>query len=153
MTIIREKTILDTTPDRLFEEVSKSAALLHVSKGMMSFTPIDPPHFPELWEERKYLVSMKFAGALPIGTQIIGIEIPPPSDGRYFVRDNGYSDTIKKWDHMITIEPTGDGRSAYEDRLDIDAGWRTPFVAAFAKAFYAHRQRNWKKLVDSGFVY
>ena len=54
---------------------------------------------------------------------------------------------------MITIEPTGDGRSAYEDRLDIDAGWRTPFVAAFAKAFYAHRQRNWKKLVDSGFVY
>lgn len=153
MTLITISSILDAPVDRVWEEVGKPQLLHYVARGWLVFEPIDPPAFPERWEARQYRVRMKWRGFLPVGEQIIGIEFPEPRDGRYFVRDNGRSDSIRKWDHLITIEPTGDGRTAYEDRLDLDAGWRTPFVAAFARAFYAHRQRRWARLIDNGFDY
>ncbi len=153
MKTVTVSSILDAPLDKVREQVSQPKLLQYVARGWLTFEPIDPPTFGETWEAREYRVRMKWRGVLPIGEQIIGIEFPPPKDGRYFVRDNGRSASIRKWDHLMTIEPTGDGRTAYEDRLDLDAGWRTPFVAAFARAFYAHRQGRWARLIDNGFDY
>ncbi|MBI1394292.1 MAG: hypothetical protein GC152_16310 [Alphaproteobacteria bacterium] len=157
MAIIRVGTILNAPADRVFEEARKPRLLQFVAGGdfggRLAFRPIDPLAFPETWEEREYRVMMLWRGFLPIGEQIIGMELPTPENGRYFVRDNGRSATISRWDHLITIEPTGDGRAAYEDRLDLDAGRLTPVIAAWAKGFYEHRQRRWARLVDAGFDY
>jgi len=37
------------------------------------------------------------------------------------------------------------------DRVHIDAGMLTPLVAAFARLFYAHRQKRWRALAKNGF--
>jgi hypothetical protein len=35
----------------------------------------------------------------------------------------------------------------------IEAGWRTPVVGLFARLFFAHRHRRWRRLVRSKFDY
>jgi len=59
---------------------------------------------------------------------------------------------IKKWDHRITIDPSGTG-TLYRDHVIIEAGVFTFFIWAFAQIFYRHRQRRWRQLVASGFDY
>ncbi|MBE7004664.1 MAG: hypothetical protein E7425_10385 [Ruminococcaceae bacterium] len=36
----------------------------------------------------------------------------------------------------------------YTDRVEIRAGWITPFIWLWANAFYAHRQRKWITLPE-----
>ena len=40
-------------------------------------------------------------------------------------------------------------KTEYTDGVDIKAGWKTPFIWIWAKAFYAHRQRKWIKLLKA----
>lgn len=37
----------------------------------------------------------------------------------------------------------------YTDEVEINAGWKTIFVYMWANAFYAHRQRKWKRLLSN----
>ena len=55
--------------------------------------------------------------------------------------------------HGITIFAMSLGEideknTEYTDRVTIKAGWKTFFVWLWANAFYAHRQRRWKKLIS-----
>jgi hypothetical protein len=95
---------------------------------------------------------MLLFGVIPIGWQTIGIELPGAPTGEYRLRDNGHGPLIERWDHMIEIAPEGEG-TRYTDRVHIEAGLLTPLVAAFARAFYAHRQRRWQRLVARAFRY
>jgi len=91
-------------------------------------------------------------GVIPLGWQAIVITLPEPEGNSRFVRDNGYSLLIRRWDHWITIEPAGDGTcTRYTDTVHVDAGLLTPLIAGFAKVFYAHRQRRWRALARRGF--
>ena len=91
-------------------------------------------------------------GFIPIGWQVIGIELPATPLGRHMVRDNGYGPLIRRWDHWIEIEPEGRG-TRYTDTVHIDAGLLTPLITAFATIFYRHRQRRWRELVKADFAY
>jgi hypothetical protein len=106
-------------------------------------------HFPK----GTYLIRMKLFGVFPLGTQWIGIEFPAnPAPGvSYAVRDNGYGQLMRVWDHLITLEPTSDGRTRYTDRVEVNAGLLTPFAWFFAGLFYRHRQRRWRRLVRGNF--
>lgn len=86
-----------------------------------------------------------------MGWQVVGIERQPPVGAIRRLRDNGRSLLIQRWDHLITVEPDGSRRTRYTDRIEIEAGWLTPLVWAFAQVFYAHRQRRWRRLAASGF--
>ncbi|AUH32298.1 hypothetical protein [Paracoccus tegillarcae] len=57
---------------------------------------------------------------------------------------------IRRWTHLISVEPTGDGTLS-SDHVEIDAGILTPFIAAFAHWFSGHLQKRWRKLVAVGF--
>jgi hypothetical protein len=78
--------------------------------------------------------------------------MPEQPAGRYAVRDNGYGPLIKRWDHWIEINAEGTG-TRYVDRVHIDAGVLTPLICGFARLFYAHRQRRWRRLVARNFDY
>ena len=61
--------------------------------------------------------------------------------------------------HIVRFEPEGvssrEGnahvpvwnRAKYTDRVEIRAGWKTPFIRLWAEAFYAHRQRKWNHML------
>lgn len=143
-------THLAASPDRVWHYVQRSALLDHIAAPMIRFKPRDGA-FPEQWADGHYTAMMLLSGILPLGQQTIGIEFPPPKGETLILRDNGYGSLIKRWDHWIFVEPEGGG-TRYTDRVDIEAGILTPFVALFARLFYGHRQRRWKKLIAANFA-
>ncbi|MEO1040714.1 MAG: hypothetical protein AAFX52_00345 [Pseudomonadota bacterium] len=141
--------LFDASSDDVWHAATASSTLHHVAAPMVLFEPVNPPSLPARWEDGDYLCALRLFGFLPIGQQVIGISYPPPEGETRFLRDNGHSASIKRWDHWVSVTPEGNG-TRYQDRLEIDAGWRTPVVAAFAKAFYTHRQARLRKLVTGG---
>ncbi len=150
--VVEVTTHLAATPDRIWEEVRKPQLLLHIAAPLVIFKPVDPPTLPDHYTEGDYRMAMRLFGLIPIGEQVISVSYPEPQNGTRFIRDNGYSDTIKRWDHLISIAPEGDG-TRYTDRVEIEAGWRTPAIVAFANVFYRHRQRRWRTLIARDFAY
>lgn len=145
-------THLDCTPDEAWERVQTSALLDHIAAPMIRFVPRDGS-FPQTWRPGEYRAWMFLFGFIPLGWQAIAISVPEPSGTTRYVRDNGYSPLIKRWDHWIEIAPDGSGcGTRYTDRVEIEAGLLTPLIAAFARVFYAHRQRRWRALAANGFA-
>lgn len=92
---------------------------------------------------------MKLFGIIPFGNQFIVIEKIKENDPNEFImRDNGYGDVIKTWDHWIFIRKTkNENLVKYIDRIEIKAGVLTIFIAIFASLFYRWRQYRWKRLI------
>ena len=152
---MREITIsscLEAPLDRVWIEVQKPKLLLYVARPLIAFRPVAPSSFPERWEVRDYVVSMAWHDIVPLGRQTIRISYPNAPDGSKQMRDNGRSPMLRRWDHLITLEPEGSG-TRYTDRVEIEAGVVTPPIASFAESFFAHRHRRWRKLVEAGFNY
>jgi hypothetical protein len=145
-------TALECTHDEAWEQVQTSALLQHIAAPLIRFVPKGDAPFPEQWQPGEYRAWMCLFGVLPIGWQAVVISEPEPIGTSRFIRDNGYGPLIKRWDHWITIAPGENGTTCYTDRVEIEAGLLTPLIAAFARVFYAHRQRRWRHLAKTGFA-
>lgn len=149
--IVDVSTFLPIEPKAVEAQLKTSRLLLHVAAPLVKFVPCDPIQLPELWEEGTYWVSLRLLGFIPLGRQAVVISYPKTQVG-FALRDNGHSALIEKWDHRITIEPSGSG-TLYRDYVTVEAGLLTLFVWAFAQIFYRHRQRRWRQLVANNFDY
>ena len=143
-------TYFQCNPSDVIQHVKSSRLLLQVAKPLVSFVPITPSQLPQVWAEGTYWVSLYLFGIIPFGKQAVVISYP--SSAPFTLRDNGHSALIRKWDHVITVEPSGNG-THYRDRVTIKAGILTPFIWLFAQLYYRHRQRRWRQLVERGFSY
>jgi hypothetical protein len=47
---------------------------------------------------------------------------------------------IRRWHHVLRVEPRSDGSSHYSDTVHVDAGALTPVVAFFGTNLYRYRQ-------------
>lgn len=126
--------------------------LFHVAAPLIRFTPRGGTPFPDCWQPGEYRAWMWLFGLIPIGWQAVVISEPAPQGKSRFIRDNGYGPLIRRWDHWIEISPGENDTTRYTDRVTIEAGMLTPLIAGFARLFYAHRQRRWRKLARSGFA-
>lgn len=144
-------TTLACTPDEAWNRVRTAALLLHVAAPLIRFTPKGTP-LPQGWAPGEYRVWMWLFGLIPLGWQAVVISEPAPEGEVRFIRDNGYSPLIQRWDHWIAIRPGEDGTTHYTDTVHIEAGLLTPLIVAFARVFYAHRQRRWRALARTGFA-
>lgn len=144
-------TILPCSLEQAIAQVKTPRLLRHVAQPLITFTPLQPPVFPSVWEPGTYWVKLKLFGFLPFGKQAVVISYPPVDHG-FAIRDDGHSFLIKTWDHTITITQEADG-THYRDHVRIEAGVLTPVICFFAQFFYRHRQRRWLKLARSGFNY
>ena len=82
-------------------------------------------------------------GVIPWGTHTIRIVRFDPEG----VSSREGNEHVPVWNHDITMIPIDENRTKYTDQVEIRAGWKTPFVWLWAKAFYAHRQRKWISLL------
>lgn len=144
-------TYLEAPPARVEAHLRSTRLLLYVAAPLVKFTACTPPELPENWEEGIYRVSLRLFGVIPFGKQAVVISFPENAQG-FSLRDNGHSRLIRKWDHLITMAPSGRG-TLYRDQVVVEAGLLTPVVWLFAQAFFRHRQGRWRKLVASGFDY
>lgn len=142
---------LDCLPSDAIRHARTTRMFEYVAAPWLRFEPLDPPALPDEWSPGRYLVRMKLFGRVALGTQWIRIRAVEQRGDRLLIHDEGTSERIPVWDHRIEIAPGADGRTRYCDRVAVEAGWHTPFVAWFAKRFFAHRQRRWRRLVAAKF--
>ena len=152
MVTVEISTHLDAPVEKVWDEVNRPQLLMFVAHPILHFEPIEPAHLPDQWADGDYLFQLRWRKMVPLGKQVVSISRPVMDGTSRRLRDNGHSALAKRWDHLISVEPDGNG-TRYTDRIEIDAGIATPVVAAFARRFYSHRQRRWHKLVESDFQY
>jgi hypothetical protein len=155
---IKISTQFNCSSEKVLQKIQKPKLLIFVMKPWLVVAPFEPKVFPDIWEEKKYVCSIKLFGYLPLVRQAVVItkEEVNQKDGIYKFKDNGYSikpNFIKKWEHIIYIKRINDKLSQYTDEIDIKAGILTPLVWFFSILIYLHRQRNWKKLIKNNFDY
>ena len=143
-------TYLPCNPNDAIEHVNSPRLLVYVAKPLVKFVPIEPLQLPLAWTDGTYWVSLHLFGVIPLGRQ--AVVISHPSSAIFTLRDNGHSALIRKWDHVITIEPSGNG-TLYRDQVTIHAGMLAPFIWLFAQLFFHHRQMRWRKLARDRFSY
>ncbi|WP_430450236.1 hypothetical protein [Rhodophyticola sp.] len=144
--VIRETSHLPAPPDLVWDLLQRPDTLIRITEGWLSFRPLDLPDWPETWQEGAYRAALSGPFGIPLGLQILRVSFPPPKGDTRFIRDRGEGQMVRLWDHLISLRPEGSG-TCYADEVAVEAGWRTPFVAAFARAFYRRRQRRLKALV------
>ena len=145
---VRLSTKLPISAEAAFALVCMPALLNHITAPLLRFVPLEPGAFPQTWQEGAYRVRVMLGGLLPMGRQWIDISYVRTADGSFHMRDNGRGDLARRWDHRITITPDDKGGCTYVDDVEIEAGLLTPLLWAFARVFYGHRQRRWRKLVE-----
>lgn len=144
MTTVTVTTDLEAPADTVWAAVQTAEAFEHITRGLVSF-----PALRELGAFREGASAsgpLRMLG-LPFGRYRITIDEIDHDRRRLRTREGG--GLVRSWVHDIEVDhhPAGDtGRCRYTDRIDIDAGWLTPAVAAFAHGFYRIRQRRWRAL-------
>jgi len=140
----------------LWRAVHDPAVFQHILAPLVIARPHEPRIFPDAYVPGTYVVAMSAFGFFPIGRQTIRLDHPAPEPGeplpRYVLHDRGSGEIAKTWDHTILIVPASETSALYTDRLVIGAGLLTPFVAAFARILFAHRQRRLKALAARDFA-
>lgn len=151
--IINVETDFQSNYETIVEYVNLSKTLDYIAYPLLVFEPMNKNIFPKVWKNGKYLTSMKLFGFIPFGNQFIVIEkIKERVPNEFILRDNGYGDVIKTWDHWIFIRKTKkDNLVKYIDRIEVKAGVLTIFIAIFASLFYRWRQYRWKRLIHYQF--
>jgi hypothetical protein len=152
MKTIELTTVLPAETAVVWDHVLQPRLMCFVAKGMLAFQPIEPKEFPERWSAGRFRVRKRLFGLLPIGWQEISIEFLPDQGQMHRMRENGRGWLIPTWDHTIEVSPI-EGGTRYVDRVKIEAGVLTPIAVAFARRFFAHRQRRWHRLVEANFDY
>ena len=146
--IISLSTALPAPAQTIFEQVKRSVTLYYVSGPFIRFVP--EKAFPAVWKNGTYETRMRLFVVLPLGRQLIRIEMPEnPATGPFRLRDNGQGQLAQTWDHWITVSSIAPDRCLYTDTITVRAGLLTTFVWLFAFGFYAWRQYRWRQFVQT----
>ncbi len=89
---------------------------------------------------------LRLFGIIPFGTHTIHIVRFDPEE----ISSREGNKHVPVWNHDIRLVSMDENHTGYTDRVEIQAGWKTVFVWVWAKAFYAHRQRRWIRLLKEG---
>lgn len=82
---------------------------------------------------------------IPFGVHTIHI-VQMDQDG---IRSREGNRHVPVWNHWIRLRPLDREHTEYTDEVEIRAGWKTVFVWLWARAFYAHRQRKWIRMLKA----
>ena len=89
---------------------------------------------------------MRLFGFIPFGTHTIRILRFDPEK----ISSREGNEHVPVWNHDILLVSVDECHTEYTDRVEIRAGWKTLFIWLWSKAFYAHRQRKWIRLLKEG---
>lgn len=139
------ESILPCSAELAWSAVQTRALLDEVIFPVIVLRPAQGRQLPDRWALgpkvrcRSYLF-----GLIPLGTRTLWFE---RIDQQHFeIQTREWDRLVRRWDHLVRIRPEGAESCCYSDEVEIEAGWRTPFVALFAWFFYRHRQRRWRRV-------
>ena len=138
-----QKTSLFPAPrETVFRKLQQLETLQTIAKPFATFEPVGEA--VSTWAVGS-TSSYRFRlfGLIPCGTHTIHILRFDPD----CVSSREGNEHVPVWNHEIRLVEKDETHTRYTDRVEIHAGWKTPFIWLWANAFYAHRQRKWIRLL------
>jgi hypothetical protein len=141
--LVHVSTVLDAPADRVWQAVMTPAAFRLVTRGLVRVVGLRRRATP--WREGETVSGVLLLfGVVPISVHHLTVE---KLDGAAReLQSDEHGGMVRRWRHLIRVTSVDQRRCRYEDLVEIDAGPLTPVVAAFARRFYAVRQRRWREL-------
>ena len=145
---VKISTTLNATEDEIWERLQKVSSLMYVASPILTFKPANESPLPEKWEtERMYKLKLFLFRLIPLGAHNIQLVEINRTKNRIVSKEHGK--LAREWNHIIWFQKINDNKIHYTDQIEIKAGLITVVIWLFAHAFYRHRQRRWKKLLNS----
>ena len=156
------KDVLDCHPDAAWRAIRSPAVFREVSSPLFTMESMNASGFPTIWEPGEHQVSLRGLGLVPLGSQIIKLNVevvnstdPQLGDVR-ILRDTGRPvsgplASVSLWDHRMAISaaPGNPEKTLYRDQLKFGAGAITvPMWPAFW-SFWQWRMHQLKRLAPS----
>jgi len=143
VTVVDISSRLEGSADAVWAAVKTPVAFRRVTRGLITM-PVLRTRVDE-WREGETVVGWVFLfGVIPFSRHHLHVSGINDTSRTLSSREKG--GVVRRWDHDIIVTPVDDRSCIYRDRISIDAGVFTPFVAIYARCFYAVRQRRWRTL-------
>jgi hypothetical protein len=120
--------------DVVFEDVLKYWRLAELETGREGLT-----HFPDRMVREGDLIVLPYQ---IMGVKVFDytIEVTRVDRRERILTSEESGGPIRSWRHRIDVRPMEGGTCCYTDRVTIDAGVLTPFIAENARRMYERRQ-------------
>lgn len=141
--IVKKSSVFPASRDVVFKKLQKLKTLQYIAKPYATFEPVGAAE-PVWTADSTSAYRFRLFGMIPFGTHTIRIIRFDPEG----VSSREGNEHVPVWNHDITLIPLDADHTKYTDRVEIRAGWQTPFIWLWANAFYAHRQRKWISLLE-----
>jgi hypothetical protein len=122
--------------DDMFRSALRFSEMAQAMSGIATYAGL--PADDTAREGDTIIVDATFWGVFKQQGHSIFIERIDPDDR--VIQSREFGNGIRKWDHTLSIRSEGN-LTVWHDRIIIDAGWRTLFVARFAMFLYTRRHR------------
>ena len=142
--IVRKSSIFPARREEVLTRLQRLETLQYIASPYATFTPVEDNNDFSWREGAASSYRFRLFGFMPFGIHTIRSEELDQSG----IQSREHNKHVPVWDHLNTLEDLGD-RTKYTDEVEIHAGWKTVFVWLWAKAFYAHRQRKWIRLLQA----
>ena len=142
--IVRKSSLFPDSREEVFTRLQRLETLQYIAAPYATFTPVEKNTDLSWKEGATSSYRFRLFGFIPFGVHTIQIE----RFNRDGIQSREHNRHVPVWDHLIILENLGD-RTKYTDEVEIHAGWKTVFIWLWAKAFYAHRQRKWIRLLQT----
>ena len=140
------KLVLDCEPDDAWRALQDPSVFASVAGPITTFRSLEPGGFPDRWMPGKHHVAGRLFGVVPVGEQVIDLEMSEQPGGVRMLKDSGGAVSgpvaaITEWEHTMVVSSAGRGRTLYRDRLVFEVGG----ISALAwPVFWAYWQ--WRAL-------
>ncbi len=129
----------DSDADHIFHSALRFSEMMEAMEGVATYSGL--PANDTACEGDTFIVDVTFWGVFKQKGHRIFVERLDPEARIIQSRESGNG--IKRWDHTLSVQREG-AKASWTDRVVIDAGWRTPFVARFAAFIYRRRHQHRK---------
>ena len=143
--IVQKPSVFPASRDVVFQKLQRLETLQTIAKPYATFEPLDNIAAAWIVGSKSSYRFMLF-GLIPFGIHTIRIVRLDP-EGISSREGNRH---VPVWNHDILLVPIDENHTEYTDRVEIRAGWKTIFIWLWSKAFYAHRQRKWIRMLKEG---
>ena len=135
---------LNNSAEKIWNKLLSIETLIEICKPMATFkSKLNEKEIK--WKiNKEYIFKLFIYGFIPFGDHKIILKIL--DEENKIILSNEYNKIVKIWNHLIIMENLGENEIKYTDEVEIYAGIFTLFTAIWAKLFYKHRQKKWKRI-------
>jgi len=139
-------TYFSCSEEELWSKIASPKSLQYVAAPILRFVPCRTDSFSDEWQEGPiYDLNLYLFHVIPLGRHRIKILKADKKANTIVSKESGLFAPV--WNHTISFHQCGSREVSYKDRIEIEAGLLTPLICIFARFFYRHRQRRWKRLL------